>query len=425
MASDVGAHQSTMTECDVLIVGGGMVGASLACALARLPLRVMVIDGTPLRSPAQPSYDDRSIALAYGSSRIFSAMGLWESMVLRAAPIRRIHISDRGRFGVARLDAAEQRVDALGYVLETRVLGRVLQERIGAATNVEFLCPAQLTALEVGQTAATARIHTEHGERCVRAALVVGADGAGSSVRQQLGIAVRRWDYGQTAIIANISTEKSHDHVAYERFTDTGPLALLPLHPADGEPATSGRCSLVWTARDAQVDALMALDEAGFLRALQDRFGYRLGRMIRAGERHAYPLALVRARTHVHARVALIGNAAHTLHPVAGQGFNLGIRDVAVLAELLADAARQGSDVGAAALLQRYAHWRRRDHSAMIAFTDGLARLFSNPLMPVAVARDLGLLAVDLLPPLRQFLARRTMGMAGRLSRLGRGLPLH
>lgn len=424
MASDVGAHQS-MTECDVLVVGGGMVGASLACALARLPLRVMVIDGTPLRSPAQPSYDDRSIALAYGSSRIFSAMGLWESMAPRAAPIRRIHISDRGRFGVARLDAAEQRVDALGYVLETRVLGHVLQERIGAVANVEFLCPAQLIALEVGQDAATARIRTEHGERCVRAALVVGADGAGSSVRQLLGIAVRRWDYGQTAIIANISSEKPHNHVAYERFTDTGPLALLPLHPTDGEPATSGRCSLVWTARDAQVDALLALDEAGFLRALQDRFGYRLGRMIRAGERHAYPLALVRARAHVHARVALIGNAAHTLHPVAGQGFNLGIRDVAVLAELLADAARQGGDVGAAALLQRYAQWRRHDHSVMIAFTDGLARLFSNPLMPVAVARDLGLLAVDLLPPLRQFLARRTMGMAGRLSRLGRGLPLH
>lgn len=411
------------TDCDVLIVGGGMVGASLACALAAQPLRIIVVEGVPFRSQGQPSFDDRSIALAYGSSRIFSAMGLWSALIDGVAPIRRIHISDRGHFGATRLDASREGVDALGYVVQTRTLGRVLQERLGQLPNVELLCPARLEDLVPGSESVAVSIAGPDGPRTLHTRLLVAADGAGSVVRERLEIPVTRWDYGQSAIIANVGTSEPHGDTAYERFTDTGPLAMLPL-PLAGQAAGGGHCSLVWTARADQVGDIMALEDDAFLAALQERFGPRLGAMVKVGRRHAYPLALVRARQHTRPRVALIGNAAHALHPVAGQGFNLGIRDVAVLAELLAEAAAAGGDPGADALLQRYGQWRRRDQRAIIAFTDGLARVFANPLPPVALARDLGLVALDLLPPLKRMLTRRTMGLAGRLPRLARGLPL-
>jgi 2-octaprenyl-6-methoxyphenol hydroxylase len=235
-------------------------------------------------------------------------------------------------------------------------------------------------------------------------------------VREQLGIETAQWQYDQTAVIANITPERPHANTAYERFTDTGPLALLPLH--------DDRCALVWTVRTSQVDALMQLDDAAFLAALQERFGQRLGRLLKVGSRQAYPLNLMRARESVRARLALIGNAAHSLHPVAGQGFNLGLRDVAALADVTVEALRDGVDIGNAAVLQRYADARRRDQRGVIAFTDGLARIFANPLASVALARNLGLIAVDLLPPCKHFLSQRTMGLAGRLPRLARGLPL-
>ncbi|MEJ2346828.1 MAG: 2-octaprenyl-6-methoxyphenyl hydroxylase [Gammaproteobacteria bacterium] len=411
------------TDSDILIVGGGMVGASLACALSGQNLRVTVAEGVPLRSAAQPSYDDRSIALAYGSARIFDAMGLWAAIEPQTAAIRRIHISDRGHFGATRLDAAEEGVDALGYVVETRVLGRVLQEALARAPNVELVCPASVEDLRVGDHGVEVAMRVDDAPRTLTAALVIAADGSTSLVRERLQIPVLRWDYGQTAVIANVTAARPHDHVAYERFTDSGPLALLPL--PDAEPADGGgRLSLVWTVRSERAEEVLALEDEAFLAALQDRFGQRLGALVRAGVRHAYPLSLLRVKEHVRPRVALIGNAAHTLHPVAGQGFNLGIRDVAALAELLAEAAGAGADPGSPALLQRYASWRNRDHRRVAAFTDGLARVFANPLAPVALARDLGLVAVDLLPSLKHFLARRTMGLAGRLPRLGRGLPL-
>ena len=245
---------------------------------------------------------------------------------------------------------------------------------------------------------------------------VVAADGGDSPVRQRLGFRAREWSYGQTAVIANITPGRPHQGVAYERFTDTGPLALLPM--------TEGRCSLVWTQRDAEVEALLALDDQAFLRALQARFGQRLGRFARVGRRASYPLRQLLVSDSVRPRLALIGNAAHTLHPVAGQGFNLGLRDVAVLAELLVEQARAGGDPGAMPLLARYRDWRRPDQNALALVTDGLVRLFSNPLLPLRLGRNLGLLGFDLLPPLKQAGARRFMGLGGRLPRLARGLPL-
>ncbi|NIP73442.1 MAG: 2-octaprenyl-6-methoxyphenyl hydroxylase [Gammaproteobacteria bacterium] len=409
---------------DVLIIGGGMVGASLACALADQPLRVGVIEGEPLRSAGQPGRDDRSIALAYGSRRIFEGMGLWSELAPEAEAIRRIHVSDRGHFAAARLDCAQHGVDALGYVLAAQALGETLQRRLTGLDNVKMVCPVRLSGLTFAPHAVQVSVDAPDGPRVLQAALVVGADGAQSTVRECLQIPVSRWDYGQTAIIANVTFECAHRNVAYERFTETGPIAVLPLHAQPGVDEPGGYCALVWTVGNGQLQDILGLDDAEFLARLQERFGHRLGRALRVGARSAYPLALVRVRRQVQERVALIGNAAHALHPVAGQGFNLGIRDVAVLAELLAGARARGADVGELGLLNEYTAWRQQDHRTVIGFTDALVRLFSNPLLPVAWVRGLGLLGVDLLPPVKRRLVRRSMGLAGRLPRLARGLPL-
>ena len=403
-------------DYDILIIGGGLVGASLACALGGQALRVGLVEAKPFATRTQPDYDERCIALSYGSQRIFAAMGLWPALADSCTPIRRIQISDRGHFGAARLDADEEGVAALGYVAPARVIGQALAARLAEFANIELLCPAQVEAVRLDTDAAQVSVQVGDASRLLRSRLIVAADGAHSLVREQLGIETAHWQYDQTAVIANITPERPHQNTAFERFTDTGPLALLPL--------IDERCALVWTVRTTQVDALMQLDDAAFLAALQERFGQRLGRLLKVGNRQAYPLNLVRARESVRPRLALIGNAAHSLHPVAGQGFNLGLRDVAALADVLVEALHDGVDLGNLAVLQRYAAARRRDQHGVIAFTDGLARIFANPLAPVALARNLGLIAVDLLPPCKHFLTRRTMGLAGRLPRLARGLSL-
>lgn len=389
---------------DVLISGGGLVGASLACALSGHGLRIGLVEAVPYDADAQPAYDDRAIALAAGTQRIFAAMGLWPPLAERATPIHRIHVSDRGRFGFARLDCAEEGVPALGYVALGRDLGAVLGARLAQLDDVELLCPARVTDVEFDAGQVRVRVADGNGEREVGARLVVAADGAQSMLRDLLAIPTAVWEYGQTAVIANVTPGRPHDHVAYERFTDSGPLALLPM--------SEGRCALVWTLHDAQVESVMALDDAAFLARLQERFGQRLGHLTRVGRRSAYPLRLVRARQSVRPRLALIGNAAHTLHPVAAQGLNLGLRDVAVLARLLCEADQRGDDPGAAQLLDEYARLRRRDHGAVTAFTDGLVRIFSSGFAPLVLARNIGLLAADLLPPVKNYLARRSAGVS-------------
>ncbi|TPW09491.1 MAG: 2-octaprenyl-6-methoxyphenol hydroxylase, partial [Halothiobacillaceae bacterium] len=274
----------------------------------------------------QPS----SIALAYGSCRIFEALGLWQTLLPHAAPIKQIHISDRGHFGFAHLDSAAQRVAALGYVVEMRVLGEVLSQALTQVSNLDLMAPAKVKSVVVGEQSVAVEVERQGVLQRITAKLVVAADGDRSAVRDILQIPTTRSEYHQVAVIANVTPGKKHNDVAYERFTDSGPLALLPL--------PHNRCSLVWTTRPDQVDTLLQCDEAQFLAHLQERFGFRLGRFQKVGARHAYPLALVQAREHVAHRVVLIGNAAHTLHPVAGQGFNLGIRDVAALAQTLHDA---------------------------------------------------------------------------------------
>lgn len=402
---------------DLLIIGGGMVGASLACALADLHLRIGLVEIAPLTLSAHPSYDDRTIALAQGTKRIFQALGLWETLGPTATPIRQIHISERGGAGFAHLDSREEGVEALGFVAEARLIGAALLAKLPTLSGVELLCPARLEKVAIEPDIARASIRLGDGRTAeLRAKLLVAADGANSPVREQLGVRALRWEYGQQAVIANVTPTLPHQNVAYERFTGEGPVALLPM--------SDHRCAVVCTVNDPDVPAVLALDDAGFAVLLQQRFGDRLGDFSRIGRRQAYPLFLLKAREHARHRVAIIGNAAHTLHPIAGQGFNLGIRDVAALAEVVADARRDGRDIGDLAVLDRYADWRRWDQRQTIAFTDALTRLFVNPLPPVRAARNLGLLAFDFCPPLKHLFARQTMGLDGRLPRLARGLPL-
>ncbi|MEN8169780.1 MAG: 2-octaprenyl-6-methoxyphenyl hydroxylase [Pseudomonadota bacterium] len=415
-------------DFDILIVGGGMVGASLAHALKSVPLRIGIIEAFPLHDDQQPSYDSRAIALSYGSRRIFEGLGVWQAMESETVtPIRHIHVSDKGHFGAVRMDAEEEGVEALGYVAEASVIGRALAAELADLPNVELLCPATLTDIQIDEPQARVTVEQNGETRELTASLVVAADGGRSTVRELQGAKSFKLGYGQTAIIANVVTDREHGGIAYERFTKSGPLALLPNRaPAwmDDNDGGERRWSLVWTVRDAEVEEHLQLSEALFLMRLQKRLGRRAGRVLSVTPRHAYPLGLEYVRDHVRPRLAFIGNAAHLIHPVAGQGFNLGLRDVAVLAEVLAEAAAEQRDPGLMETLQGYAQWRRPDYLRVMGMTDGLARTFSNDFRPLVVARNLGMISMDLLPPVRRLLTHQAMGMTGRQSRLARGLSL-
>lgn len=401
---------------DVIIAGGGMVGATLACALSGHGMRIALVEPVRNEQRAEPGYDDRAIALAWGTSRIFAGLGLWDALSAHATPIHRIHVSDRGHAGMVHMDRESEGLPAIGYVVPAHAIGQVLADAVSRLDDVTQLCPATVTGLSAGQQHAQVMIRQDDGELQVQAVLVVAADGAGSRLREQAGIRSQRRDYRQTAIVTNITPQLPHNHSAWERFTDTGPLALLPM--------SQGRCGVVWTVASDQAERVMALSDDEFLAQLQERFGNRLGQLQRVGVRQAWPLQLLSATQSVAPRLALIGNAIHTLHPIAGQGFNLGARDVAALAEVLVDALRGGQDPGAAPVLARYADWRARDHRNVTIFTDGLARLFTLSLPGLGILRSAGMLAFDLVPPAKRMLTRLTMGRSGRTPRLARGLPL-
>jgi len=403
-------------DYDILIIGGGLVGASLACALRQSGLRLGVIEAVPLAASSQPGYDDRTLALAYGSKRIFETLGVWEGIVSEATRIDRIHISDRGHFGVTRLTAAEAGLPALGYVVPSRALGAALLEALKDSREIDWLCPAEMRDIRVMPGHAAVTVHHDGQDKTLTARLVIAADGAHSAVRQAMGIEALRTEYRQTAIVTTVTASLPHGNTAYERFTDTGPLALLPQRRND--------CAVVWSARAEEVKTILGWSDAEFLQQLQERFGDRLGSFTRLGRRASYPLALTRVPEQVRPRLALIGNAAHTVHPVAGQGFNLGLRDVAAIADILADAQRAGDDIGDLTVLRRYTDWRRRDNQVISLFTNGLIRIFSNNIFPLTLLRNAGLLAVDLMPGVKRGFVRVTSGLAGKLPRLARGLPL-
>jgi 2-octaprenyl-6-methoxyphenol hydroxylase len=411
---------SDSLDCDVLIVGGGLVGSVLALALGSIPLRVALVEARDPRILEQPSFDGRVTALANGSQRILAQLGIWPALQPAAQAIRSIHVGEQGRFGAARIEAREEGVAALGFTVENRALGAALWQRL-AASGPEFRCfaPAVLTQFAAGADGVVADVLAggEHTE--VRARLLVAADGARSSVRRALGIAAREDDYDQQAIIVNCTTATAHGGRAFERFTPQGPLAVLPL--------AHGRVAIIWTLPAAVADEFMRLSDQPFRDELQRAFGYRLGRFERIGARALHRLVRTRSDALTGPRTLLVGNAAVSLHPVAGQGFNLALRDVATIAELVADEvleAREYADVGAARVLDRYRAWRSNDQRKVAWFTHGLVRCFGSSLPGLGVLRGLGLIAFDLVPGAKAELARHTMGTAGRLPRLARGLNL-
>ena len=400
---------------DVVIVGGGMVGASLACALSNTTLRVAVIESTALlgagHAPSrQPSFDARSTALSLSSARFLDGLGLWQAVRGHAQAIQRIHVSDRGHFGSTRMDAREEGLEALGFVVENQWLGSVLHGALARCPSLRVLAPASVANIRVTPGGARLDVREDGRELEFDASLAVIADGARSGLAARLGIAIEQLPYGQHALITNIGHQKDHGGLAFERFSDQGPLAMLPLPP---DADRGARSALVWVLPPALATAAAALDESSFLRRLQTRFGYRLGRLSRCGERHIYPLGRSSASEQARAGVVLLGNAAHSLHPVAGQGFNLSLRDVAALAELLREADARGENPGSLALLQRFVDAQRLDQELTGGFSDVLPRLFGSAFLPLAAARGLGLIGLDLLPGARSLLVRQATGLGG------------
>ena len=403
---------------DIVIAGGGMIGTSLALALEPLGLNVAVVEAIPRKAAAQPSFDDRSTALSRSTQRMFEAMGLWPRIVAASTPIRTVHVSDQGRFGFSHIEAEEQGVEALGYVVINRVLGGVLQDALDSLENVDVFCPARIVDIELAPDKAAAEVEFVDGkQQTLTCDLLVASDGANSAVREMMGITAQKSHYGQCAVIGNLLPEKDINNVAYERFTKQGPLAILPV--------ADGRAGFVWTVSEDDADRVMALDDKAFLAELQEQFGYRLGTFSRVGKRASYPLVLSKALRLTATRSVLIGNSAHGLHPVSAQGFNLGMRDVAALVDCIADCPTVTQiDPGGTSLLEQYSRWRRSDQKKLVRFTDGLVKLFGSDSRSLRALRNIGMLGFDLVPGVRSVFAKHTMGLAGRLPRLSRGVPI-
>lgn len=395
---------------DVVIVGGGLVGATLALALAHHELDVLLVDAAPLPATQDIAFDGRASAIAAASVRLFEAIGVWRHLDGDGEPIREIRVVDGLKPPFLHFDASQGGSDALGLMVENRQLRRMLMTGLAGAPRIRLESPARLEAWRAGPGLVTGRLSTGID---FAAPLLVAADGRGSAIREQVGIRRARWRYAQTGIVTTIHHEAPHGGVAHEIFLPEGPLAILPL--------TLQRSSIVWTARNRDAPAIMALPDPVFLDELSRRTGGFLGALGLAAPRWSYPLSFHHAERYVDARVALVGDAAHGIHPIAGQGLNLGARDVAALAEVLVEAVRLGLDIGDAAVLERYQRWRRPDNVAMCIATDSLNRLFSNDAPGLARIRRLGLGLVNRITPAKLFFMRQATGETGALPRLMRG----
>lgn len=395
-----------------------MVGASLALQLATTfgdSLSICLVEGFPLPERAgasepdyHPSFDARSTALSFSSRVIYEKLGVWNRLAQGLCPIETIHVSSRGHFGSSLLKASDHNWPALGYVVENTCLGDALLQHLYSKDSITLLSPAKVISAAPHQAGMRLHVEAESAES-IETALLVVADGAGSNLRAKLGMQVQQTPYDQHALIANVTFAKAHANCAFERFTDQGPLALLPLLQSK---AGEHRSALVWTAPPEQALHLQSAPEQAFLQALQDRFGYRLGRILRVGERHSYPLSLVQSQEQIRQGVVVMGNAAHALHPVAGQGFNLALRDVAQLSTVLEQGVGSGAQLGDISLLQHYLARQKSDQNRTIEFSDRVPSLFMLTDPVLGLTRDMALSGLDILPPLKRLFVRHAAGMA-------------
>lgn len=392
-----------MKQFDVVIAGGAMAGMTLALAINKLsdkPLAIAVVEPFKVDHQAHPGFDSRSIALSHGTVNILKSLQLWQEIAQVATPIKHIHVSDRSHAGMTDITTAEVGVDALGYVVELADVGNIYHHLVEQSDDIELLCPASVQAVERQQESVTVTL--DSGET-LQSKLLVAADGAISTCCQQIGLDLLEHDFEQVALIANITTQQAHQGRAFERFTDSGPVALLPM--------SEGRMSLVWCLKPQDAEHVMTLSDDAFLNRLQDAFGWRLGALEKVGQRANYPLLLRYRKQNTSHRFAIVGNAAQTLHPIAGQGFNLGIRDVATLAEEIVQSTQ---DPGSYDALRRFKQRRESDREATIALTSTLVHVFSNDYLTMRIGRNLGLAAMDNLPLLKAPLLVRTLGLVAR-----------
>ncbi|MGR9044797.1 MAG: 2-octaprenyl-6-methoxyphenyl hydroxylase [Gammaproteobacteria bacterium] len=398
------------TDCDVLIVGGGLAGNCLAIALKDSGLNIGIVEAQTREQRYNSPAGDRALALASGTVTLLEALGIWQGVEHKATAIETIHVSDRGHFGKTRLSARKEGVAALGYVITARDIETQVAHLVEQAGIVQF-CPARVAGLMTAEHDIGVSLKLRDESVPLTARLVVGADGGNSTVRKLLDISQHVTEYGQTALVTTVNCELPHHNTAYERFTHSGPLALLPVGKQ--------QCAVVWTRLHEDAESLMQASDDDFIELLQQCFGFRLGALSMAAPRRAFPLTLVRADAMVKGRAVMIGNAVHQLHPVAGQGFNLGLRDVVLLAEHLIEQQEAGKDIGDHDFLMRYAAARQQDLKKVVGFTHSLVRFFSNDWLVLAGMRNIGLALLDVIPVGKTLLTRHAMGLAGRLPRLG------
>ncbi|WP_420402882.1 UbiH/UbiF/VisC/COQ6 family ubiquinone biosynthesis hydroxylase [Nisaea sp.] len=401
-------------DCDVLIVGGGLSGMSAALALQSAGLKVTVIDPVPAEVQTAAGHDGRTTAISQSSKRMLERLGVWEAMPEPACPIGDIRVQEGGSPLFLQFDREDAGAEAMGFIADNGALKAGLYRQAVGKDGLKVLAPASVAGLENGRGLVTATLRDG---RQVTARLALAADGRRSPTRRRAGIRTTEFSYGQTAITCTVSHARPHNGIAYEHFRPAGPFAMLPLMDAEDG---SHRSCLVWSERTATAEALLRLSDGEFAQELAEAFDGSLGALHVSGKRWAYPLGLVHAERYIGPRLVLVGDAAHGIHPIAGQGFNLGLRDIAALADTIEDARRLGLDIGSAPVLEKYQRWRRFDVMSMIAATDGLNRLFSNNSAAVKLLRDAGLGLVQRIGPLKRAFMRGAMGTVGDLPRLMR-----
>lgn len=393
------------SDYDILIVGAGMVGTSLALSLSSLPLRIALTEAFPIQTTAKLDTDGRSLALTYGTVTTLQKLNVWKNIEAYATAIQTVHISDRGHFGMTRIKASEEKVPALGYVVPAPILGVELNKAFLQLHSVDVFNPAKVQGLakQSNDTGWTVDLSTAEGEKNITAKLIIAADGTHSTIRQLQNIQTEEKDYQQSALATAITLTRDHKNIAYERFTEQGAIAFLPL--------PDNRGGLVWTASNETIQQLQALSNTDFLQAAQTQFGYRLGKFLQVGKRHVYPLKMLYAKQQVQNGLVLLGNAAHTLHPIAAQGFNLGMLDVNLLTKIITEAVQAEEDFAALNILQTYETRCVRAQQKIMQFTDSLTHLFARNFLPLTLARNASLLTLDIVSPLKHRLAKRLMGV--------------